>query len=490
MRIFSNMLTCIKRIIMLEKFDQILIMWLKKLPFIIAVLVTISVRGNVVISGSIKNAKTGKIMLQKNSPFLTDFVPLIIFSTDQITNSCTINLQIKKAQIMRFYFSGTSINQDIFVSPGDKINFEIDGSTIKFFGPNQAAYNYFAERNKIIDNRKRPSFKKYETVLDYKSALIDWLNKEKEFLNDYNIKNPLPKLAIEVFNEHIKYDYNFYLNAPIADANVDKNKIPSNYLDNSILYNKDYLLEGNTSYGAAVIRKYLYAENSDPFNQCNQVYKNAAKKLKGKTRDFFMSNMIGLFVEKGAEENKEELVRIISLEKKIIKDTTYLDYINKKEEKLLILNRSLPDIILDNTFLTSYNGDQLTLRKILEFNKGKSVYVDLWASWCVPCREDIKKSANAKTIMLEKGTAYIYLSIDKNIDSWKQATDEEKITLNQFLIKNGLASPLGKFLNIFYIPRYIYLDEKHLVKNIYAPRPTEINELKKLLNPPTETKFN
>jgi hypothetical protein len=181
-------LLCIKRIFMLEKSYQILIMRLKILPFIIAVLFTISVQGNVVITGNVKNAKTGKIMLQKNSPFLTDFLPLTIFSSQEINKSCTINLQIKKAQIIRFYFSGTSINQNIFVSPGDKINFEIDGNMIKFFGPNQAAYNYFAERNKIIDNRKKPSFKKYEIVLDYKSALIDWRNKEQQ-------KKPITKTS-------------------------------------------------------------------------------------------------------------------------------------------------------------------------------------------------------------------------------------------------------------------------------------------------------
>ena len=83
----------------------------------------------------------------------------------------------------------------------------------------------------------------------------------------------------------------------------------------------------------------------------------------------------------------------------------------------------------------------------------------------------------------EKGAIYLYFSVDKDKDSWKKASEEDKIVKNQFLVKQGLKSPLTLFLEAYYIPRYIFLDENHFVKNITAPRPTAITDLKKMLNP-------
>ncbi len=89
-------------------------------------------------------------MLQRNSQFLTDFLPEIIYSSLPTGDTCSINIDISSAQLIRFHFSGTGINQEIFVTPGDTIGFLIDSREVKFFGPNQAAYNFFAQRDKMF----------------------------------------------------------------------------------------------------------------------------------------------------------------------------------------------------------------------------------------------------------------------------------------------------------------------------------------------------
>ncbi len=462
---------------------------LKKLIGFILILLALNVNANVIITGKITNAKAGKIILRKHTLFLTDYTPNVIYSSAAIADSFYIELPIKKARLITFYCSGNKISQEIFVTPGDKINFIIDENGIKFFGKNSGAYNFLAQMAKVIDNRKTPYFKKYPDFSTYKTALIDWFNKKRDFLNNYSKTELLSAEAIKFFKEDIDYDYNFNLNSPIADASISKEKMPSDYLDNAITFNKDYLIDVNSDYGGAVIRKYMYVAFSDPYNNCNEVYKNAISKLNGKTRDYFISNMIGLFVENAPQQNRESLLKIINLEKKIIKDTTYLKYINEQEVKLLILNQKLPSTILDKTLLTNYDGTQLSLRELLALHKDKAVYIDFWASWCFPCREDIKNSADAKAMINEKGAIYLYFSVDKDKEAWKKASEEDKIEQNQFLIIDGLKSQLATFIEIAYIPRYIFLDENHIVKSIYAPRPTAIANLKKMLNPPVVTKY-
>lgn len=48
--------------------------------------------------------------------------------------------------------------------------------------------------------------------------------------------------------------------------------------------------------------------------------------------------------------------------------------------------------------LFSFKKDSTTIKysSIIEKYKGKVIYVDMWASWCTPCRKEIKKMKSIK----------------------------------------------------------------------------------------------
>ena len=465
-----------------------------KLVIIVSLMLVTSVKANVIITGKITNAKAGMLSLEKTGFFLTEFLPEKVYISERVENSFTCNLSINQPQVIYFRFSGTFIGQSILVTPGDTIAFVIDDKKLIFSGKNQGAYNFLGQMEELFNLRTRPRYKKYENLTAYKIALNDWFSKRRDFLNTFAKTENLTTNAFTIFKEGIEYDYTFYLYEPLTDPSVDRTKIPIDYLDNTTNFNRDDLLLATSSnYGGALIRKYLYEQNIQPYAKINQVYNNAISELKGKTRDYFISNMIGLFAENasknGNENDKAILVEIIKKEKKRIKDTTFLAYILKQEDNLLLLDKNFSNLVLDNTILTSYSGQQLTLRQMLAQHKDKAIYIDFWASWCSPCREDIKNSADAKALLTEKGVSFIYLSVDKDQALWKKAAEEDNIIANQFLVKNGLKSTLGLRFGVNYIPRYFYLDKNHLVKSIYAPRPTQIKELKSLVNPPTVVRF-
>lgn len=99
------------------------------------------------------------------------------------------------------------------------------------------------------------------------------------------------------------------------------------------------------------------------------------------------------------------------------------------------------------------------------------MYIDLWASWCSPCRSDIKGSAEIKKFLSEKKVSVVYFSTDRNEDAWKKASEQDKITDNQFRFSSEKENPLVNFIGAEGIPRYIFLDKNHNVKTLYAPRP-------------------
>lgn len=102
--------------------------------------------------------------------------------------------------------------------------------------------------------------------------------------------------------------------------------------------------------------------------------------------------------------------------------------------------------------------------------KGKVVYVDLWASWCVPCIREVPHLKQLEKEFEGKSIAFVSISIDSNVDAWKRKSEQLDLHGNQFINSDN---SLGKALNVNGIPRFlIYGADGNLVDG-NAPRPSD-----------------
>ncbi|MEI9911503.1 MAG: TlpA disulfide reductase family protein [Bacteroidota bacterium] len=63
--------------------------------------------------------------------------------------------------------------------------------------------------------------------------------------------------------------------------------------------------------------------------------------------------------------------------------------------------------------------------------KGKYVFLDFWASWCVPCREEHPNIAAQYEKYKHKGFTIVSVSIDTDKDKWLKAITKDKMTWTQ-----------------------------------------------------------
>lgn len=107
--------------------------------------------------------------------------------------------------------------------------------------------------------------------------------------------------------------------------------------------------------------------------------------------------------------------------------------------------------------------------------KGKYVYIDVWATWCGPCRGQIPYLKEIEKKYHDKNIVFVSLSIDKqkDYDKWKELVTKESLGGVQLIADKDWESDFAVAYNIKSIPRFILIDPKGNVVNADAPRPSE-----------------
>lgn len=104
------------------------------------------------------------------------------------------------------------------------------------------------------------------------------------------------------------------------------------------------------------------------------------------------------------------------------------------------------------------DGNTYNFREIIKKHQGKTVVIDVWASWCTDCVK-----ATPKVIELQKqfpGTVFLFLSYDKTPESWEKGIAKFGIEGEHYLIlSKWKGGTFSDSIDLDWIPRYMVLDK-------------------------------
>ena len=159
------------------------------------------------------------------------------------------------------------------------------------------------------------------------------------------------------------------------------------------------------------------------------------------------------------------------------KDEERRSEIQKDYEKILTLAEGNPSPQF--TDYENIKGGTTSLEDL----KGKYVYIDVWATWCGPCKREIPFLKELEADFHGKNIEFVSVSIDKeeDHDKWVAMVEEKELGGIQLFADNDWNSQFVQDYMIKGIPRFILVDPQGNIVNSNAARPSS-EEIREVFN--------
>jgi len=99
------------------------------------------------------------------------------------------------------------------------------------------------------------------------------------------------------------------------------------------------------------------------------------------------------------------------------------------------------------------------MKDIISQNKGKVVYIDIWATWCGACIAEMPKSQQLIEKYKGKNVAFAFLCIGSKKDLWKTKAQELGVTGTQYFCDAKQSKSIGDVFKAHAIPFYMLVNK-------------------------------
>ena len=103
--------------------------------------------------------------------------------------------------------------------------------------------------------------------------------------------------------------------------------------------------------------------------------------------------------------------------------------------------------------------------------RGKYVYIDMWATWCAPCRQEMPYLKQLEAQFKDAQIVFLGLSVDGDKAKWEKMASSGDLTGTQLYL--GTQSSFQEAYRIEGIPRFILLDKNGVIISNDMSRPSD-----------------
>lgn len=365
----------------------------------------------------------------------------------------------------------------LYVQAGSKVQLNLNYSDDtylsllpgKLSGENKALIEY----SNFCFLKMRDMFKNSPSSVDQiKGVIRPYIQKADDYIQQYAVKNQIVKQYMDVWAMNNYLDGLFSLPGELRRSNKNV-ELPGDYYtfpkspasvynhDVAILHNETFM---NVDHFVNMMSKKgedsndIYGQLKHKFKVLDSLFTN--KVLITQIVSGSLNEFIRKYNFKANTNFDDEQGKFKSLAAYVKDEKKRTELVNSFSNlKYTLKGANLPDVSFKDVA-----GKEMKLQSL----KGNYIYIDLWASWCVPCIAEIPNLHQLEKEYKDKNIAFVSISLDENKKAWKDKMTELK--LEGIQLEQG-DSNYDKLMNVSGIPHFVLYDPAGKLLMYKAPRP-------------------
>lgn len=382
---------------------------------------------------------------------------------------------------------GRGLSVPIYLEPGDSLVIAANGMNyagdMQFAGKGQAVNHQiclrdfdraFAVRGITYNNMQQVRLLNFE---QYRSFTDSLRNAQMQFLTGFTQKTPVSESFKNLFKIMVDYQWGAaLLNYPNDHARFNAKQtieIPANYntflnelrfLDDNAVLIPAYIQFIDAFFNSSFNQQVLSGKpNYNLDNLYIDQYEFAKTAIKGKAMYYIMAKV---FTE-GVQNGRIEIINTKYNE--FISACPYPEYkevveFMHKSNLYLAAGSPAPAFTLE-----SIDGKMVSLSDL----KGKVIYLDFWATWCGPCKQQLPHGKKLKEQFEGKDVVFLYISTDKERSQWENYVKSQNLPGLHLIATGQNAQIIGQQYQVRGIPKYFIIDRNGNIANSKPRRPSE-----------------
>jgi thiol-disulfide isomerase/thioredoxin len=432
--------------------------------------ITLSLNAQVEISGTVKNFSDSIFYITETGGF-NNFTRVWRDNRAKVVvnKNKTFKVTIPEESIGAWFIKTENGNQIFDVVKGESQKVIVDFSQpnpIHGVGKNAGDFNFLAFlHDSIINYYSKKNFfekirnKSIDSVLTYRKEFASY---KMDLLNKY-------KRTHEISDVYYNWLYSQYSYEPYERTLVEN------------IHNRDSLDNGTIS---KIMEKGINDEyaalNTSEYNDLIDFY--VASKLNRKSKKLSLTDRFNYVADSNILSGSTKDVYLSRFMAWLIKtpDSVYNPLFKKYNQ--IVHNDKMKQYVISRrndyenpkiASTISVNNKANSLTDIFKKYKGKVIYVDFWASWCVPCRAEMPNAAILKDKLKGKNIVFLYFGYNDKEKAWLKARKQLGIQGEHYLLNDKMIKEADELFAINGIPHYAIIDKDGRIINKRADRPSD-----------------
>lgn len=421
------------------------------------------------VSGKLQNADDKQIILSWGNNSDTLFA--------DAENNFSKTIFMNQSDYLVFRNSGKNVR--LFLTPGDSLQLTFDAQdvykSLNFEGNGSVTNDYLKQKYTLLMQHAFSGSQRFELPVKEFRYLSDSLYVvEKIFLEDYAANHPtLPEAFIEKEQAALLYDWATQLMEYPRMNQVNATINPDRYfkfLERVSVNEPQYLsLYEYRQFLNAYIAWYTQQQMDEHPGKELETQEVSLLRMQQvnrritnpKVKDYLLASMLKEQIRYFGYKNTETLFQVFALN---CTDDSLKNTLMEPYQQYMNLKAS-PDA--PEFEMIAVDGNTVSLANF----KGSYVYIDVWATWCLPCKKESPYFDQLKEKYNHKNIRFIGVSVDEKKADWQEYLKVRPSGYEQFWIPD--VKPFLDAYLIKTIPHFLIIDPDGRLINPNAFRPSE-----------------